>query len=381
MIVGTLPEGAAPPFSMTIHRLQIKHFRNISAADLSPVAGINLFVGENGSGKTSLLEAIHLLSLVRSFRSKKLKNLINHQSERFTLFAQIKLLDQSLAPLGIQRAHQDEETEILFRGSRPSGVAELTSELPVQLINPDAFRLLEGSPRERRQFVDWGVFHVEPEFIHCWQRFQRALKQRNSLLRHGRIDTLQLQLWEKEIALNGEQMTFYRQAYLDQLKPLFSEVLQRFLAGQDLKLSFQRGWDKNTSLAESLETSRSRDIEQGFTQSGPQRADIRISVEGRPAMEVLSRGQQKLVVSALKLAQGELLTAAGKKQCIYLIDDLPAELDKQHRSVFCQVLEEQAGQVFITSVDQEALAYGWQQPEKNAWFHVEHGQISPKALP
>lgn len=381
MIVGTLPEGAAPPFSMTIHRLQIKHFRNISAADLSPVAGINLFVGENGSGKTSLLEAIHLLSLVRSFRSKKLKNLINHQSERFTLFAQIKLLNQSLAPLGIQRAHQDEETEILFRGSRPSGVAELTSELPVQLINPDAFRLLEGSPRERRQFVDWGVFHVEHEFIHCWQRFQRALKQRNSLLRHGRIDTLQLQLWEKEIALNGEQMTFYRQAYLDQLKPLFNEVLQRFLAGQDLKLSFQRGWDKNTSLAESLETSRSRDIEQGFTQSGPQRADIRISVEGRPAMEVLSRGQQKLVVSALKLAQGELLTAAGKKQCIYLIDDLPAELDKQHRSVFCQVLEEQAGQVFITSVDQEALAYGWQQPEKNAWFHVEHGQISPKALP
>ncbi|MBE0505138.1 MAG: DNA replication/repair protein RecF [Marinospirillum sp.] len=365
---------------MTIHRLQIKNFRNIPSAEIHPVEGINLFVGENGSGKTSLLEAIHLLSLVRSFRSKKLKSLIHHEAERFTVFAQIRMLDFSLASLGVQRGTQDDETEILFRGVRPSGVAELTSELPVQLINPDAFRLLEGSPRERRQFVDWGVFHVEHEFIYCWQRFQRALKQRNSLLRHGRIDTLQLQLWEKEIALNGEQITAYRQSYLDHLKPLFEVLLQRFLEGQLLKLVFQRGWDKNISLAESLETSRSRDIEQGFTQSGPQRADIRISVDGRPAMDVLSRGQQKLVVSALKLAQGELLAVAGKKQCVYLIDDLPAELDKHHRSIFCQVLEEQAGQVFITSVDEEALAYGWQQPEKNAWFHVEHGQISPKAL-
>lgn len=363
---------------MTIQRLNLTNFRNIASADLEPAAGINLLVGENASGKTSLLEAIYLLSLVRSFRSKKLNNLISHSAKQFTVFAQIKAAENTVYSLGIQRNQQDTETEILFRGQKPAGVAELTATLPVQLINPDAFRLLEGSPKERRQFLDWGVFHVEPSFIHCWKRFQRALKQRNSLLRRGRIDPLEMQLWEQELAVNGEQITAFRQDYLARLKPLFANLLDRFLEAQDFTLNFQRGWDKNLGLAEFLLASRIKDKEQGFTQAGPQRADIRVTINGYTAMDILSRGQQKLVVSALKLAQGALLSEVRNKQCVYLIDDLPAELDRQHRKVFCEVLEQQSGQVFITGVDATALADGWQQPEKVSWFHVEHGQVSPK---
>ena len=363
---------------MTIQRIKLTNFRNISSAELSPSAGVNLLVGKNASGKTSLLEAIYLLSLVRSFRSKKINHLINHSADNFTVFAEIKAEEDAVYTLGIQRNQQDAETEILFRGKKPAGVAELTAALPVQLINPDAFRLLEGSPKERRQFLDWGVFHVEPSFIHCWKRFQRALKQRNSLLRRGRIDLLELQLWEKELALNGELITSFRQNYLAQLKPIFADLLKRFLETQHFTLNFQRGWDKNLGLAEALIASRDRDREQGFTQAGPQRADIRVTINGYTAMEVLSRGQQKLVVSALKLAQGKLLSEKRNKQCVYLIDDLPAELDKQHRKIFCEVLEQQSGQVFITGVDANALADGWQKPESISWFHVEHGQVSPK---
>lgn len=363
---------------MAIQRLSLTNFRNIPVADLMPAAGINVFIGKNGSGKTSLLEAIYLLSLVRSFRSKNITKLINHSAEQFTVFAQIKADATTAYSLGIQRKHQEAETEILFRGQKPAGVAELTATLPVQLINPDTFRLLEGSPKERRQFLDWGVFHVEPSFMHAWKRFQRALKQRNSLLRRGRIDELELQLWEKELAVNGEQITALRQAYLARLKPLFANLLEKFLGSQDFALNFQRGWDKNLGLAEALIASRDRDREQGFTQAGPQRADIRVTINGYTAMEVLSRGQQKLVVSALKLAQGKLLSEKRNKQCVYLIDDLPAELDKQHRKIFCEVLEQQSGQVFITGVDANALADGWQKPESISWFHVEHGQISPK---
>jgi len=366
---------------MTIQRLKLTNFRNITTADINPAAGINLLIGENASGKTSLLEAIYLLSMARSFRSKKIKGLINHTAEQFTVFANINAEEFGTYSLGIQRHQQAKDTEILFRGQKPTGVAELTAVLPVQLINPDAFRLLEGGPKDRRQFLDWGVFHVEPSFIQCWKRFQRALKQRNSLLRHGRIDKLELQLWEKELALNGEQITVLRQAYLDRLKPIFATLLEAFLGSQDFTLNFQRGWDKNIDLSESLFLSRVKDREQGFTQAGPQRADIRVAISGYPAMDVLSRGQQKLVVSALKLAQGALLSEARNKQCVYLIDDLPAELDKQHRRIFCEVLEKQSGQVFITGVDAEALAEGWQKPESISWFHVEHGQISLKPCP
>jgi DNA replication and repair protein RecF len=363
---------------MAIQRLTLQNFRNLEKVDLQPAAGLNLIYGENGSGKTSLLEAIYLLSLVRSFRSKKLKNLIAHSGNSFTVFAQLIDDEGHLLPLGIQRQQTSDETEILLRGQRPASIAELTAHLPVQLINPDAFRLLEGGPKERRQFLDWGAFHVEPRFIYAWQRFQRALKQRNSLLRHARIDPLQLELWEKEIAATGEEVTLYRETYLKQLKPLFVRLLSRLSNIEGFRLHFLRGWDKNLALLDNLQASRQKDSEQGFTQTGPQRADLRVTLDGRSAIEVLSRGQQKLVVSALKLAQGELLASSGNKRCIYLIDDLPAELDQHHREVFCRVLEEQASQVFITSVDEAALQVAWKDPEKILWFHVEQGQISLK---
>lgn len=363
---------------MSIQRISITNFRNIAQAQIYPSAGINLLVGKNASGKTSFLEAVYLLSLVRSFRSNKLTQLIQHSAQEFTVFAQIKLAGSSSYSLGVQRSVTTPETEILFNNNKPAGITELAEKLPVQLINPDAFRLLEGGPNERRQFLDWGVFHVEPNFIYVWRRFQRALKQRNSLLRHGRMDPLQLDLWEQEIALQGEEITRLRQDYLDQLQPVFNLLLKRFLPQLELDISFQRGWDKTLSLQENLLNARIKDKEQGFTQQGPQRADLRLTITSYLAKDILSRGQQKLVVAALKMAQGKLLLQSSNKHCVYLIDDLPAELDKEHRQVFCAVLEEQASQVFVTGVDAQALASGWQNPAALKLFHVEQGQINPQ---
>ena len=363
---------------MTIQRLLLHNFRNLHAAELYPSAGLNMICGKNASGKTSLLEAIYLLGLARSFRSKKLSRLIEHDQPAFTLYAQLLDCRGYRCSLAIQRQAAREETEIQLNGRRPGHLVELTAQLPLQLINPDAFRLLEGGPGERRRFLDWGVFHQEPGFIHVWQRFQRALKQRNSLLRHDRIDLLQLDLWEQELAATGEQVTAFRKAYLDQLQPVFYQLLDQLSSIENLQIHFLRGWDKSLAFLSALQNGQKKDSEQGFTQTGPQRADLRIQVAGRSAAEVLSRGQQKLVVSALKLAQGQLLAEATRKRCVYLIDDLPAELDRQHREVFCQVLEQQSSQVFITSVEASALDIAWRNPEKHLWFHVEQGQISPQ---
>ena len=248
--------------------------------------------------------------------------------------------------------------------------------LPLQLINPDSFRLLEGAPKQRRQYLDWGVFHVEHRFLPAWQRLQKSLKQRNSLLRRGRIERSLLAPWEAEIVAAGEQIDGFRQAYLQQLKPIFEQTLAELVSLDGLTLSYFRGWDKERSLAEVLDSQFARDCALGHTQAGPQRGDLRLRLRGLNAAEVLSRGQQKLVVCALKIAQGRLLRQLDRQQdCVFLVDDLPSELDSAHRQALCRLLESLECQVFITCVDADSLSNCWQPDTPLSMFHVEHGHI------
>tara|TARA_B100000700_G_scaffold176950_1_gene195628 strand:+ start:19 stop:642 length:624 start_codon:yes stop_codon:yes gene_type:complete len=180
-----------------------------------------------------------------------------------------------------------------------------------------------------------------------------------------------LSVWEHELALSGERMDILRREWIDTFIPVFEETLEGLISLPSLTLRYSRGWDRQRDLAEVLEQGRDTDRQMGFTQQGPQRADLAIRLGKRPAVEVLSRGQQKLVVSALKLAQGRLLEKMTGRTCLYLIDDLPAELDQNHRRIFCQWLERMRCQAFITSVDHEVLADLWQPDTPMAMFHVK----------
>ena len=343
---------------MPLDRLSFHGLRNLRAFEMAPGPHINLISGANGSGKTSLLEGIHVLGMARSFRTQKLKSLIDHDSDEMTLFG--RLAGEPPLPIGVRRWRDSSELDIRIRGERAARITQLAEALPLQLINPDAFRLLEGSPAARREFLDWGVFHAERDFLDSWKRVRRALKHRNALLRHDRIDVQSIRIWERELAHWSEQLDGLRERYMTRFAPVFEETLTALLPLPDLTLRYSRGWDRQRALLEVFEAGRETDRQMGFTQQGPQRADLRIRLGRYPAVEVLSRGQQKLVVSALKLAQGCLLEQLTGRTCLYLIDDLPAELDGNHRRIFCQWLEQLNCQVFITSVDQEALAGVWQ---------------------
>ena len=161
---------------------------------LNPSPRINILHGDNGSGKTSLLEAIHLLGMARSFRSTRLNPVISHEQGSCTVFGQVELGEEQSSALGISRDRSG-EIRIRINGQSVRSAAELAETLPLQLINPDSFRLLEGAPKLRRQFLDWGVFHVEPRFLQAWQRLQQALRQRNSWLRHGTLDAASQAAW------------------------------------------------------------------------------------------------------------------------------------------------------------------------------------------
>lgn len=360
---------------MPIQRLSVTGVRNLQPVTLTPSPRINILSGANGSGKTSLLEAIHLLGLARSFRSVRLQPVIQHTLQSCTVFAQKRLASGALTALGITRS-LDADYQIRIDGQPARSAAQLAETLPIQLINPDSFRLLEGAPKLRRQFLDWGVFHVEHQFLPVWQRLQKSLKQRNSLLRHGKIADSLMHPWNAELVQSAERIDQMRREYIGRLKPVFLQILAELVQIDDLSLSYFRGWDREKGLEQVLAAQLQRDLQVGHTQAGPQRADLRLRIRNMNAAEVLSRGQQKLVVCALKLAQGYLMREAGRREdCVYLVDDLPSELDHQHRAALCRLLESLDCQVFITCVAEDQLQGLWQETTPRAMFHVEHGQI------
>lgn len=363
---------------MSLLRLNVTALRNLHAVVITPSPRINILYGDNGSGKTSLLEAIHLLGLARSFRSTRLQPVIQHGEEALTLFGELRVAS-GRHNLGVSRSRQG-EFQIRIDGQSLRSTAQLAQTLPLQLINPDSFRLLEGSPRVRRQFLDWGVFHVEPRFLAAWQRLQRALRQRNSWLRRGTLDPAAEFAWSRELTQASDEIDAYRRSYILALKPLFEATLARLLELPDLALSYYRGWDRDRELGEVLQASLLRDQQLGHTQAGPQRADLRLRVGSFNAVDVLSRGQQKLVVCALKIAQGYLVNQSRSGECVYLVDDLPSELDEQHRRALCGLLEDLNCQVFITCVDEMTLRECWQTDTPVTMFHVEHGRITQTTI-
>lgn len=360
---------------MTIRSLQISGVRNLESVHLPDLGGANIFTGANGSGKTSVLEAIFILAHARSFRSTKLSPVINHLATRCVVYGELGERDgRGRSTVGVMRSRNEQQ---LFKinGNPVHAAAQLAELLPLQLINAESFSLLEGGPRARRQFLDWGAFHVEPEFLFHWRRVQKALKHRNTLLRRGRMDDADLAPWDAELTVCAEAIDAMRAAYLMRLRPHFLHLLGELVTLDAPELVYRRGWLDGMGLAQALVRDRQRDQQQGATHSGPQRADIDIRIGGRPAEEVLSRGQEKLLACALRLAQGVLLHELTGKTCIYLVDDLPAELDMERRQLLCRQLTAMRSQVFVTATDPQSLQDCWPTGQGTKWFHVEHGCV------
>lgn len=355
---------------MTIRSLTYQGIRNLAGAQLTPGKGVNVFYGDNGAGKTSILEAVHLLAMARSFRLSRTRTVVSHEVDELLVTGEI----DGAGRLGVRRT-QKGQYQIRLNGEALSSLADLVHLVPVQLIHSDSFALLEGSPSDRRQFLDWGVFHQTAAFHDDWQRLQKSLKNRNSLLRSGRMDRSELTVWEREYIATAERIDVYRKEYLEGFVPRFHEVLSQLIELPDLRIHYYRGWDRQRSLSDVLDSQRDRDIKLGYTQSGPQRADMRIKVNKVNAADELSRGQQKLVVCALKIAQSLYLQQQQDQSTVFLIDDLPAELDHQHIQRLGALMEGLQSQVFMTCVDPAPLKKFWKHPDQVRLFHVEHGEV------
>lgn len=356
---------------MPITKLNINTFRNLESVS-TELSNVNIIQGENGSGKTSFLEAIHFLGLGKSFRTHIINRIVSHNADSFALFANVLGVDQENKAIGIERSCNG-RSRMRIAGEDVHSASKLAEVLPLQLLEPHSFSLLEGGPSLRRSFVDWGVFHVEHNFLNIWKNYSRCVKQRNTALR-TQCKRDEILSWNAEVIENGIKIDAARKSYIELFCETLYEILTVLIELPELSIHYYSGWPADKSYEEALTDAFMRDFSLGYTQFGPHHADLKIKVGKHPAKEVLSRGQQKLFICAMKIAQGLLFKQVKQQSCIYLLDDLVAELDNHNQEKILQLLSEQESQLFITCTDANTILTHLNTVSRKV-MHIEAGNI------
>jgi DNA replication and repair protein RecF len=356
---------------MHVEQLRIQNLRCLSSVAIALDPGINVFVGNNGAGKTSVLESIFLLSHARSFRVGSRDALLRLGSSQMSIFAELRRADGVMARIGLGR--EAGRWQGRLNGAQVS-LANLVQECAVVCFDPGSHALISGAAEERRRFLDWGVFHVEHGFLSTLHRYQRALKQRNSLLRSASVaDDALFEPWEVELSESGHQIDQHRGNYLRLLADSLVGHTGRLLPELGpFEFRYRRGWSEERQLRELLRETRARDVARGYTSVGAHRADWSLGFAAAPQREHFSRGQEKLVATACLLSQATLYQQTAGEWPVVCLDDLASELDVAHQSAVIDELVSAGAQILVTGTEvPEGLR---NKPTRT--FHVEQGQVA-----
>jgi DNA replication and repair protein RecF len=349
-----------------IQAFTAQNFRCLESIEVEIDPRYTLICGPNASGKTSVLEAVAYLGRGKSFRGSQTSNLIRHGEQAFVLFGRVEIGGRVV---GVGARNSRDGLEVRIDGENEAGAAALAAALPLQVIDPAVHHLVSGGPDERRRFLDWIAFHVEPDYLGLWRRFRRTLKQRNAALKDPAART-GLAAWDAEFIALGEEVDATRRRVLEASLAAL-EGQGAALLGSSVGFRYASGWSADRSLGEALADNAERDRLHGSTHIGPHRADLRLSYDERQARRLVSRGQQKLLASAMILAAAETAQAALNQRLLLLLDDPAAELDRESLGRLMAQVEALGSQVIATSLEVSALQF----PQKPAMFHVEHGAL------
>ena len=334
---------------MRITDLNIHNLRNISSSKFKLNEQANLFFGPNGSGKTTLLESIYLLSTGHSFRTREISPLVSHGEQSFTIFARSSIGET----ISIKKSLSG-PTQVRLNTQPCNSSSELAKFLPCQVFYQDIFQIIDAGPATRRSLLDWGLFHVEHSYLTTWKAYNLVLKQRNALIRQKAARQYFIP-WDKQLVTLAENLNSLREEYFKNWKLKFQELLPS-LTDLQCNIEYYKGWDRKNSgknLEEILNEQFTQDQHRQYTHSGAHQADISFDLSTKKAKLLLSRGQQKIVLIALKLSQAQLI----QKECIYLLDDIAAELDSEHLTRLLIYLQNIKGQLFLTAMDEKTLSF------------------------
>ena len=357
---------------MAISVLNYAGFRNLEDSSIKLNPNLNFVIGKNGSGKSSLLETIFFLGHGKSFRTAYTKQIVYNESSRFVVSAKF----DSGRVIGVSH---DIEGNRAFKldGEKQNSLVELVKNLAVQIVTPESFRLFFGGPKERRKFVDLGMFHVKHQFSDVWKVFNRTLKQRNALLK-SKKGVEHLDYWTNEFCQHADLIADLRSKYVSDLSDELKLWIARLLPdlSRDITTQYYQGWSQKKSLLDSLNESRAKELEKGFSLYGPQKFDVRFLVDKAPIEQMLSRGQQKLFLLALTFAQSKLIEKVERVKPILMIDDISAELDSEARKKMFEGIEFLNVQSIVTAIDKTTIDKLVSEQDNYQMFHVEHGKIS-----
>lgn len=357
---------------MSLRRLEAVNLRNIERAVLEELGPRVVIFGGNGAGKTTLLEAVYLLSRGRSFRARQWTEVVRRGKGHARIAG---VLDQGGRRNAVSVDWDGRSTRLSWNGLEGEGFGAMARRMPVAILAPAGIRAVEAGPDERRRWLDWGVFHVEPDFGGIWAEYRHVLRQRNAALAAHATDG-ELDAWDRSVATLGDRVAAARRDYFEGLAAAFRDWASRLLDIGRLEITLHPGWPRESELRACLKTARKGDRARGHTRAGPHRADWGLVLEGRQASG-LSRGQAKMVALSYWLAQASLVATA-ERPAILLVDDFGAELDRRHREAGILALGELAAAKRIqpvVTISEREDAEAWS-GDGAVWFHVEHGRVA-----
>lgn len=353
---------------MHLSAVTINNVRKITCAEIALAPTNNIIVGPNGSGKTSFLEAVYLLSGGRSFRTSRSREIIKHDKDNLTVTGSLETPDKSYF-LGIEKTKTS--TRLRLDNENVNSASLIVRRLPMLVLNTESFRLLEGGPSNRRDLIDRLLFHVEPNYLTSLKQFYHLLKQRNASLRKG-MSEQEISLWDEPLCEAGLVIDSLRSKQVKMLNEALCETGIEHNVGA-IKIDYEQGWKQDRSLTEAVKASLTRDKMLGTTTNGPHRAELKIYADDRVAKASLSRGQIKLVVAALIVAMSHSIRGASGASPIVLVDDLASELDNLTKSKVIQLLMGLKTQAFFTAIEYNLLEEISRFTP--AVFHVEQGTL------
>lgn len=351
---------------MFINKLKITNFRIIQEKEFNFTQKINIFHGDNGTGKTSILEAIHYLSTGKSFRKCSFKSLINVKFEYLNIFIEHKK-NNLINTVSINKS-KNGLWKARFNNNAITKQSQISYLIPVVSIDPEVYRLVDLGPINRRNFLDWLVFHVKHDYLNLWKKVQKCTKQLNSLYK-GKANTQEIDLWEGSFIELSEQLNTVREVFYKEMQPIIQSLTKHMQGDIDnLELDYYKGWSDSLTLKEQLIKDRKRNLLYGQLQHGPHKMDIKINVLNSPASQVLSRGQKKVLSLTFYMAYIQLLINYEIKPIVCL-DDLDAELDDNKLSKVSEFFINSNLQLFITTVLIKKVKTFFPQAQM---FHVKH---------